>query len=511
MTFSTLCLSFLPLLCQQDPGTRRLDVIELKNGDQLEGRVTTQLDGYVEIELQAGATIGLSSAQIASIKRGAGIVSGTSAGPMTPRSEWFVLYDGRGDAVGWLQAGVAVAADGSVTIGEEYEFRQGHRRYQVTSLCKADSSFAPQSCYFRERISEPVLGVSFVPGQSQGQAERVVDERIIEGTCQGTSLHVQQLDQSGRRERELPWSAQHTFPLLARAVARHSGAALAATTMFDPANDEVVVRTIDAARARRITWNGEPLQITEFAESSASGRNSVWLDATAKTLRRELAGPALVAVRSEAESARRLAGGVSIPSSFVVEAGGSFACWRPNPCWSVVDEVPEGRLLLTGPLPGSSIMVTRLDHLEAGALLSTAADAVANWFLLLHPELRFESRGSSQIKGRHAIRLCAASRLTRATVDVVEHGASFVVLTCLANRQEWDELQPDFEFVARSLELDAQAIEPTLQGPVKAQEAGIKRPTVRSTELPNVAPAAPAQTPPAPPRKLPLVRVPDDG
>ena len=507
MTLCTLTLSLALFLSPQDPGVRSLDVVELKNGDQLEGRVTTQLDGYVEIELQAGATIGLSMAQVASIKLGAGPAAREGKGPMAPRSEWFVLYDGEGNSVGWMQAGVSVAADGSLTISEEYEFRQGQRRYQVTSLCRAATDFVPLSCYFRERITEPVLGVSLVPGESHGQADRVVDERIIEGTVQGSTLHVQQLDHAGRRERDLPWSPQHTFPLLARAVARHSGAALPATTMYDPANDEVVQRAIDAARPRRVTWDGKPLEITEFAESSSSGRNSVWLDATAQTLRRELAGPALVAVRSEADSARRLAGGVSIPSSFVVEAGGTFACWRPNPCWNVVDEVPAGRLVLTGPVAGSSIAITRIDHLEPGAPLSTAADAVENWFLLLHPELRFESRSAGQVKGRDSIRLTAAGKLLRAVVDVVPQEDRFLVLVCIAGREAWDELGPDFDFVARSLELDAQAIQPRLQGPVKRQEAREKGPSGRGSELPT--PKAEPSAEPA--RKLPLVRVPDDG
>ncbi len=505
MTLSTLTLSFALFLCPQDPGARSLDIVELKNGDQLEGRVTTQLDGYVEIELQAGATIGLSMAQIASIKLGAGAAAREGKGPMQPRSEWFVLYDGEGKSVGWMQAGVAVASDGTLTISEEYEFQQAHRRYQVTSLCKADTHFVPQSCYFRERISEPLLGVSLVTGENVGQADRVVDERIIEGVCQVDHLRVQQLDHSGRRERDLPWSERHTFPLLARAIARHTGAALPQTTMFDPANDEIVVRTIDAARPRRITWDGKPLEITEFAESSATGRNSVWLDATAQTLRRELAGPALVAVRSEADSARRLAGGVSIPSSFAIEAGGTFACWRPNPCWNVVEEVPAGRLVLSGPVPNASIAITRLDHLEPGASLATAADAVGNWFLLLHPELRFESRSSTQIKGKDAIRLCANGKHLRATVDVVPQEERFLILVCIADRQVWDELQPDFDFVTRSIELDAQAIEPKLQGPVKGQQARERTPSGRAAEL-----TVPVSKP-QPVRKPPLVRVPDDG
>src|SRR5262245_39668166 len=92
----------LPLLCLlcQDPAPvttqatpRALDVIELKNGDTLEGRITVDVDGYVEITMGPGETVGFSRAQVKNILRGSGPLVPSVTGTVRPSSEWFVLYD----------------------------------------------------------------------------------------------------------------------------------------------------------------------------------------------------------------------------------------------------------------------------------------------------------------------------------------------------------------------------------------------------------------------------------
>ena len=58
---------------------QNLDVVLLKNGDELVGRVTAELDAYVEIRIEDGATIGISRAQVKAVRRGA-----KAAPPRTP-------------------------------------------------------------------------------------------------------------------------------------------------------------------------------------------------------------------------------------------------------------------------------------------------------------------------------------------------------------------------------------------------------------------------------------------
>lgn len=511
-----LCCLLLPFLCQ-DPATapqaapRALDVVELKNGDQLVGRVVAEIDGYVEVQLEAGAVVGLASTFVAAIRRGAHAAP-AAASNQPPRNEWFVLYDACGTAVGWLTSAVTHRSDGGFTVSEEYEFQDGARRYQVTSLATADHGNAAVSTYFRERISEPVLATISLPGvDNDAQTERIVDERIVEAFCRGDRLCVQRLDRHGRREREIEWPAGASFPLLARAMVR--AAPVGSLPVFDPATEELVVRSYAGARQRSVVLAGERLQITELAETTATGRNNEWLDASSRTVRRELAGPALVAMPSNADSAPFAVGAATIAGALVPEVGGTFGLWLPNPAWVARDDQPAGQVALACEAHGASVTLSRIDHLEADASLDTAADAVANWFALLQPDLRISGREPVTVRDRTAVRLLAGGRTgrtaTQATVDVIPHEGRYLVLVCLARTAAWEELGADFDFLRRSVELEAQAMSPTLQGPLAEPRRAGRRSPLRA--VPPLPAAPPPKVAPAPAKKQPIVRIPSGG
>jgi hypothetical protein len=487
-------------LCQDPaPTATALDVLELKNGDVLRGRITAEVDGYVELQLEAGAVIGLSTAQVAAIKRGAGGTAATAAA-LPQRSEWFVLHDATGSAVGWLSTAVRPHQDGSCTISEEYEFLSGRRRYQVTSLVTAGPDRAPQSCYFRERITEPVMVSLAVPmDATDGQQERVVDERIIEARVHGEP-------------------AGASFPLLARTLTRQSGAGLDATTMFDPAGEDLVVRSYDGGRRRQVVLEGVAMQVTEVAETGPSGRNSEWVDAMQRTVRREIAGPALVALPSNAASMKAAVGAVTIPGAVVAEIEGAFGLWVPNPAWTALPNQTPGQVALECSAHGASIALARLDHLEPDCTLDAAIGSVGNWFALLHPELRVSDRTETMLRDRAGVRLLATGRRGgnnwRAEVDVVPHRGGFLVLVCTAPQTAWDELAGDFGFLRRSVEFDPRSLAPKLQGPLAERAAPPpSRPQHPGPQdvvpTPKAAPVAAPVAPLAPGRGI--VRIPNDG
>lgn len=505
----------LLLLACQDPspqatagGQRAIDVIELKNGDVLEGRITTEVDGYVEIELDAGATVGVSRAQVAAVRRGVRLQRIVAAA-LPAADAWFVLHDARGQSVGWLHSTVTPSAEGIVTVSEEFEFVQGRRRYQVTSLCTAGADGRPRTCYFRERVGDSTLAtVRTFAGEALPQAERALEERIVEATCLGDRLRVLRVDGKGRHERELPWREDATFPLLARTLARCQQNVVGPVVMFDPAGEELVTRSCDGSRSRRVVLDGEAHTVAELAESSAGGDNREWVDAASgRTLRRELAGPALVAMPSNAASARVAVGVSSIQSAVLAEPGGSFGLWLPNPGWTPVPELPAGQIVLQFAAHGASISLSMLDYLEAGVAIDSAADAVANSFKLLHPGEAIAGRGPSRLRDREAVQLQLSGRggaaPMRSTVDVVAHGGHFLVLVCRAPVASWPELAGDFDFVRRSIEFVAAALEPPQQGP-------LARPG-KSGERAAPAPKVAAPVPVPRPQPEPNVRIPKQG
>jgi len=440
-----------------------LDIVHLRTGEQLTGRITTELEGYVEIQLAEGATVGLSRAQVKSVARGAVAAPLRPRVSVAPRDEWFVLSDADGEAVGWLHAAVTVAANGVLRVHEEYEFAQGGRRFQITSQVEADAELRPLRCYFRERTSEPQPG-TLLDAAAAPAGDRIRTERIVEGEVVGRRLRLQRLDHRGRSERELDWPEDASFPLLARLLWRQglaSGTAGApgAAPWFDPGTEEMQQRRLEVPRQRTVTLDGARAEIAEWVEASDSGRNAEWVDAERNTLRRELAGPALVAVRASAEAARGAVGWQRQAAALLREPAGSFGLWVPNPAWQPSGEPQPGQVALYCAAHGASITLGVLDHLEPDASLDTAADAVANWWRLLHPGQAITGRENLRLRGHDAVRLrCEHARAAQhATLDVIATGGRILVLRCEAPAAVREELAADFALVQRSLELQPAA------------------------------------------------------
>ena len=476
------------------PGARgnRLDVLKLKNGDELVGRITSELDGYVEMEIEDGATVGVSRAQVLEILKNS-VAAPMQAAVVQPENSWFLLHDADGASVGWLHSSITTANDGSFTVNEEYEFVNGKRRYQITNQCVADPSGHGVRCYYRERVSQPKLASQMAGVDRLGAADRIEDERIVEATASEEQLIVMHLDGRGRSERQLPWNNDATFPLLARTLARTAGTVVGPVSMFDPQNEQLVVSRIDGTGARQIVIDGIQKRVTEVAETDPSGStrsNREWVDANMKIVRRELAGPALVAVPSSQESARGAVGQSSIDSAIVAEADGRFALWIPNPVWQSVEPLPAGHLMLTCAPHEAEVRLSLLEHLAPGTVLDTAADAVSNWFRLLYPQLQVDGRYNVEIRGRSAVRMSASDvrNVQRAMIDVIPFDDRYLVLICRASQRAWDELAPDFAFVRRTIELDAAGLNPKVQGPLSNKRGGSMRPPAGPMPMPTSAP-----------------------
>lgn len=474
-----------------DP-TAKLDVVKLKNGDELVGHVTSELDGYVEVDLEDGAVIGVSRAQVKEILKGA-VAAPVKAAVVRPDNAWFVLHDADGKSVGWLHSSITTAKDGTFTVNEEYEFVNGTRRYQITNQCTADENGRGVRCYFRERVSKPRLQGQLQGVDRMGAGERIEDERIVEAIATGEQLIVTHLDGRGRNERQLPWSKESTFPLLARTLARQAVSVIGPVSMFDPSIEQLLVSRVDGTGARQILVDGTRQRVGEVAVTDASGtvsKNREWVDANKKVVRRELAGPALVAVPSSAASARNAVGVSSIQSAIVAEADGRFGLWVPNPAWERVDPLPPGHLMLKCPAHEAEVRLSLIDHLAPGTVLDTAADSVSNWFLLLYPNLQLDSRYGVTVRGRKAVRMSATDsrNVDRAVIDVIPFDDRFLVMICHAPKRAWNELETDFAFVRRTVELDSAGLNPKRQGPLSNRRGGRIRPPSGPVPAPTPAP-----------------------
>jgi len=506
----SLCVCQDPSLPQGAPADAlRRDVVELRNGELLEGRIVLERGNYLEIELGPGATVGFRTTEIKEVRRGAGEPVAAAANASLAFDEWYTLHDAAGRPVGWLHSAAVAGEGGGVRLSEEWEFSEGRRHFQVTMLETADAQLRPVSDYFRERVSDELEGV--VPDDPLGRSSRVHSERIVEARVDGAVLHTARLRTEGREERDLPWPEGATFPLLARQ--RHLAAHTAiAVPVFDPAIEELTAREFPADRQRTVAIDGRSVPVTETVESSSTGHNATWLDASAHVLRREISGPSLVAMPSTAELARgAVARGTALPAAFAAEAGGRFGLWRPNPAWEVVPAA-EGAVALRCELHDATISLSVLDHLDKGTTLAAAADAVERWFRLLQPGARVEPREWIKVRDRDALQLQAkgrnGDRAEGAVLVVVPWQDVFLVLRCSAPARALEELKPDFAAVIAHLELDSKAVTALLPSDggrqtVAAAHAPAAGRTARAAAAPAVTVPAPETAPPAAPPDKP--------
>ncbi len=492
------------------------DEVILHSGEVLRGRILVERANYLEVEVAPGAKVGLRRSEVREVVHAAKAESvGAAAETISSRDEWFQLHDGAGRAVGWLHQTMTPGEGGGGRVLEEWEFQRDRRFYQITSIAELAADGAPAACYFRERISEELLGQADL---AMARKTRIREERIVEAKVEGEVLAVTRLTAAGRSSRDIPWPEGASFPLLVRD--EEDGAEIRHVVVFDPAVEEMQTRSFAAQRQRTVTIDGETRAVTESVETTFGIDNVTWRDLQGGVLRREVAGPGLVAVRSVAEAAQRAVRiGAQQPPMFLAESGHKMGMWLPNPSWEA-QPVGAGSVSLRNEAHGASITATLLDHLGDSATLDTAATSVEKWLVLLDPKLVVDSRTYTRVRGRQAVRLAAsparsttpAATRQRMLLVVVPHQDAFVVVRCAAPERVWDELAADFDVAIERIELDPRGVTHLVVDASQTPGGDGDRATGASRAQFPSSPSQPAQSravPAAKPAKgMPRVRIP---
>lgn len=473
----------------------RRDQVVLVGGEVLEGRIVLERGSYLEIEIGKGAVVGFRLAQVAEIRRGAGSEAPLTHAAIAPRDEWFTLHDGTGRSVGTLHATVAASGVDGARLVEEWEFEHDGRTFQITSMEEVGSDLAPRTCYYRERVLQDASTGS--PLDPMARSLFVRGERIVEATVEGSELVVDRIAPEGRTQRRVPFASPASFPLLAREHQRTAVRGPVELAVFDPAVEDLRTMRYEVPRVRRVAFEDAAVAVDELVVGGADGQNATWWEPVRGTLRREVAGPALVAVRVEQGSARDLVSTRTMPSPFVAEPLRRFGLWLPNPVWKA--ETPRnGAVALVAPAHDASITLSQLEGLDAMTSLDAAAQAVERWSKLQDPPLAVARRQSCTVRGEAALRLefeggkVGAGR--RAVAVVVAWAEGFVVLRCAAPSASWDELQADFVAAAARVELGSAAVaalDATPAEPVREGDAAAVPQVEPPVEAPSPAPSMP--------------------
>ena len=463
----TLTLSLQATPLPQEPSSAVTDVVRLKVGTELTGRITAQTDSHVFVEVGPGNVVGFSMDQVSTIVRGAAAHREPAVPDDAPpwfreRDEWFILHDARGRGIGNLHEMATRDDLGRVRLVEEWRFSSAERLTEITRLevCGVDDVVESTFCHER----------TFGPDQ------RLIDERVVRGVVGAGQIAV--TSRTGRGDRrttyELGSGTRFPLELRARLRVRPIGAyAEEHHPVYDTLEERFVATSWDVGRVRRVPGeSGDVLRVRVLVTPDGEE----WLDKAGRTLRREINGPALVAVPVSEADARRLATGDHFPVGLRAEPAGRFAMWLPNPAWDFEPGETPGQITARGRADDAAVSLVRFDHLESALGLDSAAEAVVRWIALVQPDFRVFQRERMTLRDAPAALLRArfvakdasgSPRAFECVTLVLRAGDSWYAVCGSAPRGLFAQVESDIVWMAAHIELDPNGFAPPVEGAVR--------------------------------------------
>ena len=487
MSFTVSLLLALALPQSQDPlaANRAAEppaVVVLQSGEELTGTLITETSTHVEVRVGGDTTIGLPMTQVREIRRLPVAAASTAPLPTVPdadeldlgvRDQWFALHDAEGRVVGTLHATLTRGDGRELRVAEEWSFKSVRSEGVATEITRLEvltPTGSPLRCFYHER--------------TRRSGERLPrDERLVRGEVADGELVIVRTDARGTDTRRYPADATLHLPLAFAARFRQRPGDYgfrADRLVYDAASEELQRWSIATGNRRRVDADGVALDVRELSVTVADRTNIEWIDSLGRTVRREVNGCALVAMRTPHDVAVTMAGSAAkaFPPAVAREATGRFSLWVPNPIWRFDAEQPAGQITATAPLYGATLTVLALEQLGAHAHLDTAADAVERWLRLACTEFRGRGRDLVDLRAQPALRLegtyvqIVEGRRVRAEVTVFvvpTPDGGFVAACFAAPTAVHEELLGDFERTLLSLELHQRAV---------AAEASSRRPRI---------------------------------
>ncbi|MHC5065464.1 MAG: hypothetical protein ACYTG5_15970 [Planctomycetota bacterium] len=462
-------------ICQQPlpQATAGYDVIQLKNGNELEGRILKEIDDYIEIQLAEGTVMGIDRSMAAAIIRAASAEreeepEADDERVYQRRDDWRILHDGDGEPVGWLHETLTRGEEGEYRIGEEWSFADEKRSTEMTFLEILDVDHRPLSCFYRERSRRR--------GASQVDAERIVMAKVVDG-----KLEVSRKSTHGKSESEYESPADLRFPLELREDLRHRGSSKSESEsfdLFDPREEQLLRRSYRAGASRSVIHEDKVITVNLLESETSSGQNVEWMDGLGNSIRREVNGPALVALPSSEVLARHHARErvQRFQKALQVSNDERFGMWLPNPNWVFGEEEFDDRITASAAHLDASVSMMRVEQLEPGLALESGAEAVLRWLRLLYPGLSKANKGKINLRGVAGVEYRGTynrpapgtrSRSYFCELVVLKVSEEFYAITIHGPREHEDVLSRDMDSILSRLELHRESIKPQLAGPLR--------------------------------------------
>lgn len=440
----------------QETDAGSLDVLELRNGQDMTGRVVAEDEDSITFEVR-GSEIVLPRRLVAKIVRGerrdveaaANAADAASMRRFEDRDAYYFVYY-RGRRVGWRERVLRRRADD--VHGYHFEARTVFRKQDggddvdLRVIEFVDDELKPRNVSVHERSADwAELRTGLV---DKGHM------RLKRGNDVGTEILFSN-------------DTEFLMPLLRRlAQATHFPDKGEEFKIFDPVEQRFVRMHARRELRKEVVANKHQF-VTVWRFESGAKAWEVWLDGYGGIVREELGSAHMVAVRAPKEQVLAYAEGHEVEGDedlslqYENEPAG-FRLVRPNLTWSF--DFPDGRsavaITLLNPALQASVDVVALEQTEEGVEPET---------LLLDLIERMRSRSASAevlfqkeatVAGRNGLRF--EMKGTRKGVEVhtlgaiCQAGKRCYALLLAAPTYRWHEAQPQLERVLQSFEVLAE-------------------------------------------------------
>ncbi|PIE24340.1 MAG: hypothetical protein CSA62_03400 [Planctomycetota bacterium] len=434
-----------PTLAQKEDTLRpKSDLIELRNGAKLEGRILAEDENSLCIEIGPGQRITLPKKQIASFLRlqNRDAITKRPVWPvgLGPRDDWFRLRDAEGKVVGTLRLICKAEKDGLFHLEESWLLFENHLGQLRVSLEKRGKKIERKAEKQSRRTATRLIRIERVDGELEPRAcyyrEQLVDlardrtlyERIFDAEISHGYMRFKEQSTRGKQRQSLPFPAGSRLPLvvqerLRRGVAR--GAEAYHVAVFDPMEERFELRKfrvddaapVPAAFTRsKTSRRGQARQV----EWKSDGRvHREWISAEGQVLRIECNGVHLVAEpvsEAYAQALERPEAERQLPS---VQRFGEVELWLPRATWAFGNLHAGGQQLPIQAANSSAVVSIQKAERDPQQLLVGVAQDFLRRYRLEHEDFDSQSQELIEMDGRKAVRIDGQQKSAKGRIEKV--------------------------------------------------------------------------------------------
>ena len=442
---------------------RQVDVVQMQNGNLLEGRVLAETETSLSIRIGPGQVVEIPKRLVARFTRRS--APGAKAKANSPRwhtrKAFFRLRNAEGRLVGKMHYYVRAEAQAQ-RLEQQWTFVDGGTRTLIHRIETSDRELNPLSFQYRE--------TSFRRSDKHQTRELLVRGKVI-----GDRLQLESVGPKGRERRTIPFPKGNSFPMLIEEQLRRGevkGAHSYSASVYDPLEAVFELRRWrleERVPAPRSAFaKTAQSRSARLIECTVSGRRQrEWISSTGRIALLEVNGVHLVGEPISEATANALEAFEKERALPTFKQFGGLELWVPNATWSFGHEPQRGRVLqLVTPFEGAKVAVKFLKT-EDKTILEVAEDYLRRfrlenpWFVQQSYDVSARGENERETAQVEGVGRRGENLGRQAKIIIRGTPSGFLVFEAFGKGKTWKRLARELdEFVDASREIQAEMAGP---------------------------------------------------